>query len=200
MILIMISAQSCYYCILWSCKRACKINNIPWWASPLLKASQLKLARWINGSPFCSGFTTSLHNTVHMFIMCPTSLLSSCALVSLTAPAISALLSCLCPSRLSFSHLTPLQAIDAETYWFLSRLLLTVHLGVSFTYTVSSTKGFFRSVKENQLHCPLDFNFQNFNSWGAADIEALQQHRTKGVFKVMLWGLILAPLLRYFKD
>lgn len=101
-------------------------------------------SRWIDGSPFSTGLATSQHIWVHVFIMCPTSLLPSCVLVSLIARAIAALLSHLCTSRLSFSRFTPspLLVIDAEIYWFSSWLLLTGHLAVSFTYAVSSAEVF----------------------------------------------------------
>lgn len=85
MILIIISAHGCYYCTLWRYKGACKINNIPWWASPLLKASQLKTilrTRKVNKwKPICQWlhYIPAHHCTcVHYVPRLPASFLRSC--------------------------------------------------------------------------------------------------------------------------
>lgn len=109
-----------------------------------------------------NSFATSLHITGHVFHI-PASFMHSS---SASLPdAVAASFSRLRLSYLSLSHLNPstFLVIDAETYWFSSRLLLAGHLAVSFTCAESTARGFFRSVKEDQLHSLLDFNFQNFS-------------------------------------
>lgn len=96
--------------------RSCKVNKLQ------LRSRPHNWPWWINGRPFSSGFTTSPHITVHVLIMCRLPVFLSASL-----PAASS--ACLCPPTplcLSSSHLTPspLLVIYAETYWFLSRLLL----------------------------------------------------------------------------
>lgn len=89
MILIIISAHSCYYCTLWRYKRASKINNIPWWASPLLKASQLKtilrtrtvnkwkpIFQWLHYIP--AHHSTCVHYVPHLPAPFPSSCQAHC--------------------------------------------------------------------------------------------------------------------------
>lgn len=147
---------------------------------------------------FSNGLDTSQHIRVHVFIMCPTFLLPRYVLVSLIARAIAALSNRLCPSRLSVSRLTPspLLVIDAETYWFSSRLLLTGYLAVSFTYTVSSAEvsGQWRLINYAAYWISIS---KNFNS--QLTLKVLPASNGEG-FKVLLWGLVIVPLLWYFKD
>ncbi len=186
MIVIMISAQSCYYCALWSCKKAGKIDNNPWWASPLLKASQLKL------NLLHCGFPASLHISVHVFIMRLTSLLPLCVLVDPIARAIAG--SLLLSGSLSPVFLSPHSvSFSGNRSWALLIFIPPASQRASCRLCLlfmlrAAQKGFFRSVKYDQLRSLLDFNFQNFNSWSAADIGALPPQWTKGIFKALLEG------------
>lgn len=110
------------------------------------------------GILFSIGFTASQHITEHVFITCPTSLLPHSAAVSLIARAIAALLSCPCPSHLSFSHLapSPFLLIDAETYWFLSQLLLT-GLWLSLSLMLWAAPRFFQVNEGGSITLPIGF-------------------------------------------